>query len=133
MINPESQRELSAWYVEARKRAETARAARNAFLQEMFARGEHPDTHPKVWSNAPRFAPLPKIPNTPPQLPGGARTGGLSDEEIALHKAGLVGAVLFVVVAVAPIFVDRRKKSRAKSVAGAELAGEKGVPPTPQA
>lgn len=128
-----SVKELAAWYVEARKRADASRAARNAFLAEMFARGEHPDTHPKVWSNAPRFAPLPKIPNTPSRYAESMRRERFSEAEIFLYQASFISALVFVALALLPVFAGRHKKSRAKSVAGAELAGEKGVPTTPQA
>jgi hypothetical protein len=128
----DTNKELREWYEEARARAKASREARNAFLEDMFARGEHPDTHPKVWAKAPSFSPLPKIPNTPPPFSEGARQAKL-DSDLNHLAAMIIALTLAAAGAVTLIHVGRKKKPRIASPSTPQPTSDIDVPPGSQA
>lgn len=69
---------MRKWYDQARAIAVTNQVTRRSHLKLMMARGEHPDTHPDIWQNAPPRKPL-------PELPGGeyVREGKIREQEAA--------------------------------------------------
>lgn len=56
---------LDAWWREARTSADSWRAARNAYAQERYAKGRHPDTHADFWDDWREVHPLPRMPTVP--------------------------------------------------------------------
>jgi hypothetical protein len=56
--------DIDAFFPEARAQADRWHAARAAYMEERFARGEHPDTHPEFWAAYTDAHPAPKVPSS---------------------------------------------------------------------
>lgn len=61
-LTPKGKAEVAAFFKEVRQAAEQRKTARDAYMEERFKRGEHPDTHPDFWSQW-REPAMPKYPN----------------------------------------------------------------------
>ncbi|MCC5877111.1 MAG: hypothetical protein JJU11_12900 [Candidatus Sumerlaeia bacterium] len=92
-----AQRTVRVYYEKARKVARAGREARNAFILEMHARGEHRDTHPEVWARLPEFPPLPPLPDY--------QNSAYISEETVVNL--MVGSMLFFVLLF--LFQDKLK------------------------
>lgn len=55
---------LAQFYAAARRVTSANQTVRDAFAEERFAEGKHPDTDPNFWRGAPKSAPLPALPGS---------------------------------------------------------------------
>jgi hypothetical protein len=56
--------DIDAFFPRARAQADRWHEARAAYMNERFARGEHPDTHPEFWSAYTDAHPAPELPKS---------------------------------------------------------------------
>ncbi|MBI1292445.1 hypothetical protein GC173_14595 [bacterium] len=96
----EDQDEVKEWYATARKATDERQAARMRYLEQMLARGEHPDTHPAIWAKAPDGPPLPPM-----------KVGG--DSRNPAESGGLVVAVSAIAGAVVLYLISLFRRRRA--------------------
>jgi hypothetical protein len=73
---------LADWFRDARSIAMVNNSARTAYLEQMMARGEHPDTHPEIWRNAPARKPLPELLGAEEERDRYLRAQELADSQI---------------------------------------------------
>lgn len=104
----ESDPRLGRWYMNARAATEQWRTARMAYLEAMFAKGQHPDTHPGIWAKAPDSPPLPAMPGE------GARRWSMLNPPPGILWGLLAGLVVLIAVAV----VQARRRAAIEDTGG---------------
>jgi hypothetical protein len=84
----EDQKGLAEWFRKARAATDVRQAARMKYLEEMLARGEHPDTHAAIWEKAPEGPPLPPM-----------NVGGDTQTQVAFGALAIAGLAILAIIA----------------------------------
>jgi hypothetical protein len=122
LVGPEDEVAPREWFKSARIVAIANNTARTAYLEQMMARGEHPDTHPGIWKKAPKRKSLPSLPGGFWSTIGAIASGKASMDDVFRAIVPLL-AVLFCIATIREIRAHLRRH-REKSTRCGDCASE---------